>query len=165
MLKSCKYCGRIHEAAFICPHKQEALDRQRERANRKRGHYTQGDKYRTTRKWRDVRNYVIHRDRRLCLCCLAELEGTETRYNTEDLSVHHITPIKEDYNRKNDETNLITVCRYHHEMCEAGAIPRDKQRQLAAWSAEGFIDLSDRMKEYELTADAGTGDGGQGAAV
>ena len=148
MLKSCQYCGRIHDAGLICPQKQDALDRHRARVNSKRGHYTKGDKYRKTRKWREMRDYILHRDRRLCLCCLAELDGTETRYNTADLSVHHIIPIKEDYDRKNDETNLITVCRLQHEMCEAGTIPREQQRLLALWSEEGHIDLSDRLKAY-----------------
>lgn len=66
----------------------------------------------------------------MCLCCLAELPGTLKKYNTEDLAVHHIIPIEEDYAQRMDGANLITVCRRHHEMCEAGVISRETQQDL-----------------------------------
>lgn len=67
----------------------------------------------------------------MCVCCAHNLKGTLDVLNTEDLSVHHITPIEEDYDLRLDDTNLITVCGMHHEMCEAGKIGREVQRQLA----------------------------------
>ena len=66
----------------------------------------------------------------MCVCCNAQLVGTINRYNTQNLSVHHIVPIEEDYNRRLDDDNLITVCDVHHELCEAGEIKRDQQREL-----------------------------------
>lgn len=68
-----------------------------------------------------------------------ELPGTQTKYETRDLSVHHIVPLAEDFERRLDETNLLTVCSYHHEACEAGAIDRETQRQLAEKSIDGTI--------------------------
>ena len=41
-----------------------------------------------------------------------------------DLSVHHIVPLKVDYDRRLDNDNLITLCRYHHEAAERGYISR-----------------------------------------
>jgi hypothetical protein len=70
----------------------------------------------------------------MCLCCKAGLAGTIRRYNTEQLSVHHIVPIEEDATRRLDGSNLITVCALHHEMCEAGIISRDTQRELVITS-------------------------------
>lgn len=66
----------------------------------------------------------------MCVCCAHNLEGTIETLNTEGLSVHHIIPIEEDYDLRLDDENLITVCEVHHEMCEAGKIDRDVQRQL-----------------------------------
>ena len=67
----------------------------------------------------------------MCLCCKAGLKGTVDRYNTKDLSVHHIIPVEEDYSKRMDGNNLITVCSMHHEMCEAGIIDRETQHTLA----------------------------------
>ena len=47
-----------------------------------------------------------------------------------ELSVHHNIPINENYNRRLDNDNLITVCSYHHEMCESGEIPREAVQRI-----------------------------------
>jgi len=39
--------------------------------------------------------------------------------------VHHVVPIEEDYDRRLDDDNLITLCAVHHDMAESGAIPRE----------------------------------------
>ena len=50
--------------------------------------------------------------------------GCIYRYTYKELEVHHIVPIEEDYSKRLDETNLITLCRYHHELAEKNTIPR-----------------------------------------
>lgn len=35
-------------------------------------------------------------------------------------------PIKEDYELRLEDSNLITVCEYHHELAEQGTIPREE---------------------------------------
>lgn len=149
MLRSCPYCGRIHEMALICEKKQEALDKREAARNKKR---TDGAdvRFRNSSRWRQIRDLVYHRDRCLCLCCMAELEGTDVKYNTEGLSVHHIVPLREDLTRGADTSNLITVCRTHHEMCEEGAIPRAIQVKLAQLSEQGIIEMSGALKEFAL---------------
>ena len=140
MLKTCVYCGRIHDASVVCPQKGKALERQeqiKDRARKDRG--SREDKFRHTGDWKKMREHILHRDRRLCLCCLAGIDETETRYETRDLSVHHIVPLKEDYSKRLDEDNLITLCGYHHEQCESGAVGRDKQRELIEKSINGTL--------------------------
>lgn len=66
------------------------------------------------------------------------LIGTTRQLNTYDLSVHHIVPIEEDYQLRLSNENLITLCSVHHEMCEAGEITRDNQRQLVRESIKNF---------------------------
>ena len=115
MLKSCQYCGRIHNSKYIC----------KEKASRKK-QITEADKFRWTSKWQKKREEIKKRDLYLCQICIRELYNTVTKYNTEDLSVHHNIPINEDYNKRLDNYNLLTVCGYHHEMCESGKIPREE---------------------------------------
>ena len=39
-------------------------------------------------------------------------------------------PIEEDYNKRLDDNNLITLCRYHHKMAETGEIPREELQEM-----------------------------------
>jgi len=125
MLKSCQYCGKIHDSKIICKPKKEAEEK-RWGARKKTGALS----FRKTYAWTNISRRVRDRDKNMCLCCLAELPGTLKKYNTEDLAVHHIIPIEEDYAQRMDGANLITVCSRHHEMCEAGAISRETQQDL-----------------------------------
>lgn len=119
MLKSCSYCGRIHDSKYIC--KEKPI---------KKKTITEADKFRWTRIWQKKREEIKKRDLYLCQICIRELYGTVNKYNTKDLSVHHNTPIKEDYNKRLDNDNLLTVCDHHHEMCERGEIPRDEVQKI-----------------------------------
>lgn len=133
MLKSCKYCGRVHEASYKCPPKAAAeADRQNRRGD------TAARAFRKSARWTNKSRQVRERDHWMCLCCKAKLYisveadsiDSIKDINTHDLSVHHIVPIEEEYNLRLDETNLITVCAMHHELCEAGTITREEQKKL-----------------------------------
>ena len=39
-------------------------------------------------------------------------------YNYIDVSVHHIIKVKDDEDLIFESSNLITLCRYHHELVE-----------------------------------------------
>lgn len=119
MLRSCQYCGRIHDSKFICSKKPK-----------KQRQVTEVDKFRWTSIWQKKREEIKKRDLRLCQICIRELYNTKTKYNTEDLEVHHNTPINEDYNKRLNNDNLLTVCHYHHELCENGKIPREEVQQI-----------------------------------
>ena len=129
MLKSCQYCGRIHDANSVCEQKKQAEEKRWK--NRKN---TQALQFRRSNSWTNKSLTIRERDKYICLCCKAMLPGTVDQYNTRDLSVHHIVPIEEDYGKRLDEDNLITTCGVHHEMCESGEITRDQQRALARGS-------------------------------
>lgn len=77
----------------------------------------------------------------MCLCCQAGLEKTYKKFNIEELDVHHIIPIEEDFNLRLSDDNLITICKVHHEMCEAGIISREQQMSLLSKTSEdvGFL--------------------------
>ena len=119
MLKSCRYCGKIHDSKYICSKKPK-----REKQ------ISEADKFRWTKQWQYKREEIKKRDLYLCQICIRELYNTEKKYNTEELSVHHNIPLAEDYNKRLDNDNALTVCSYHHEMCEIGEISREEVQQI-----------------------------------
>lgn len=126
MLKSCSYCGRIHDSKKSCRQKRDA---EQERWNKRKA--TKALAFRRTNAWKDKSMEVRKRQHYMCVCCTHNLEGTTNMLNTKDLSVHHIVPVEENYDLRLDNENLITVCNMHHEMCEAGKIGRGIQKQIA----------------------------------
>lgn len=129
MLKSCSYCGKIHAKNFVCREKKQ---RDEKRWQKKRE--TNASIFRCSSTWTRASLRIRARDKHMCLCCKANLPGTVRKYNTKNLSVHHIIPVEEDYSQRLAGENLISVCSVHHEMCESGAIDRSVQRELAAVS-------------------------------
>ena len=107
-LKSCKYCGRIHKKDFICPMKPKS----------NKYKTSEADKFRWTKAWQRKREEVKRRDKFLCQICIRKLYNTIKKYNYNDLEVHHIVPIKEDYELRLEDSNLITLCEYHHELAD-----------------------------------------------
>lgn len=113
MKKACPYCGKIHDIKYTCqkkPQRQKKSD-------------PKIDAFRSSTEWKRMREQVKQRDRYLCQACYNNFSGTLSKYNTEDLSVHHIRPLRTDFELRLDPENLITLCQYHHELAERGAIP------------------------------------------
>ena len=136
VLTSCQYCGRIHEKKYICDKKRKA---QEERWKKKRE--TKAFRFRKSYEWTQKSREIRERDHYMCLCCQAGLEKTYKKFTTEELDVHHIIPIEEDFNLRLSDDNLITICKVHHEMCEAGIISREQQMSLLSKTSEdvGFL--------------------------
>ena len=113
MYKTCKMCG-IVPADHICPY----------RKSRQKSGDRQSDRFRKTKGWTDKSIEIRQRDRYLCQLCLRNKYNTLSFLNYKTVEVHHITPINEDYNRRLDNNNLISLCSYHHKMADKGQIPR-----------------------------------------
>ena len=122
MLKVCPYCGRIHRRGEICPRKPI---RERRQENSKLS------RFRNTNSWRRKAKAILDRDCHLCRACLAKLPGTIRQYNSERLSVHHIVPLSEDFERRLDDGNLITLCDSHHKQADSGKIKRAVLSEMA----------------------------------
>jgi 5-methylcytosine-specific restriction protein A len=120
MLKSCSYCGSIHERNYKCSEKPNR--------NYKVTHV---DKFRWTKAWQNKRKYIREdRDKHLCQICIRELYNTQIKYNFTDIQVHHIVPIAEDYSKRLDDNCLLSLCSYHHRMAEDGEISRDELLEI-----------------------------------
>lgn len=113
MLRSCSTCGRIHDSGIKCRRYQPPR-------------ISAADRFRSSKAWQDARNAARERDMNLCRVCRSLGEIT-----TDDLSVHHIVPLEEDFALRDDMDNLITLCGVHHEEAERGDISRSKLRDLA----------------------------------
>ena len=116
MLKTCKYCGIVPEN-HVCPHKKPRTTYLR--------NGEAGD-FRKTYKWTKKSEEIRERDKYLCQVCIRNLYNTTNIINYRKLEVHHIVPINEDYDKRLDDENLITLCSKHHKMADAGEIPREE---------------------------------------
>ena len=61
----------------------------------------------------------------MCQYCLKQ-----GRYTFNGLSVHHITPINEAYDKRLDDDNLITLCDEHHKAAERGEISKKELYEI-----------------------------------
>lgn len=125
MYKSCSVCGRVHRVGKRCPYKKY-----------KRRDSKDEDCFRSSAAWKRKREQIKQRDLYLCRMCLAQSEGlSRNKINVDNLSVHHIEPLHENWERRLDDENLITLCPRHHEMAECGHIKRDYLHALAHMNA------------------------------
>jgi 5-methylcytosine-specific restriction endonuclease McrA len=128
MLKTCTYCGRIHDRKYTCPQKAASLER---RANRRRK-YSDQDRLRNTNAWKKKSLHIRERDQYLCQACLNGIGYTKSRrIETENLQVHHIIPLKTDRNEALNNENLITLCETCHELAEQGKISSERLVEIA----------------------------------
>lgn len=119
MMKTCSKCGIVTED-HKCPH----------RKTRSKTRDSQADKFRKTKAWIDKSKEIRTRDRYLCKVCINNLYNTINTYNYDKLEVHHIVPIHEDYDKRLDNDNLITLCNYHHRLAEHGEIAKEDLYRL-----------------------------------
>ncbi len=105
MLYACSRCGRIHERGQ-CPKAQEKFRyKSKER--------TDVERFRSSAAWQRKQKEILQRDKYLCKMCLSK--GI---INNQNLSVHHIIPIRENDKLKLENNNLITLCSMDHALVE-----------------------------------------------
>ena len=119
MMKTCSVCGRIHDFNKVC---------KRQKPKKK----SESNKFRKSYEWTQKSKQIRERDKNLCQVCITGKYDTSYRYTYKELEVHHIIPIEEEYSLRLDSNNLITLCRYHHEMAEKGEIPRQELLKIVA---------------------------------
>ena len=81
----------------------------------------------------------------ICQVCLRDKYDTDFKYNYEGLEVHHIIPLEEDYSRRLDSENLITLCNMHHRMAEEVIIEREYLQKIV----QEYYDTPRGKKEKE----------------
>lgn len=128
MKKSCRYCGGAHKIGETCP---KAPPKWGQHSNYyKRS--SEASKFRSTNAWTLKAERIKIRDLYLCRMCIKE-----GRITNRDLSVHHIIPLQEDFDKRLDDSNLITLCERHHRMAERGKIQRTELLELVCNTPRG----------------------------
>jgi 5-methylcytosine-specific restriction enzyme A len=115
MLKSCSYCGGVHDRNHQCSSKPKRTKK-----------VTHVDRFRWTKVWQRKRKHINKRDKHLCQVCIRERHNTQLKYNFTNIEVHHIVPIVVDWDRRLDDDNLICLCSFHHHMAEHGEISSEE---------------------------------------
>ncbi|UED79613.1 HNH endonuclease [Lysinibacillus sp. CD3-6] len=127
MKRSCSYCGGIHERSHVCSSKPK-----------KQKEVTYIDRFRRARAWRNKSLYIRERDNNLCQICLRLRYNTTQQYTFDGIEVHHIEPVVSAWDRRLDDSNLITLCREHHEQAEDGTIPQYELEAIAYENNEKY---------------------------
>lgn len=117
MKKLCPVCNEIVEGTH-----NHKLQRQ---YNNKYKRISQADRFRNTQAWQKKRKYIYERDRGMCRVCI-----NNGKYNFKNISVHHIEPLAEHYDKRLDDNNLICLCSICHELAESGAISAEYLKKL-----------------------------------
>lgn len=115
----CTICRRIHEGRCKPVRRYSGVRN------------SEADKFRNSRVWKRKAAAILDRDYHCCRVCFSA--GVVC---SNDLSVHHIIPLAADFDKRLDDDNLITLCRYHHEQAERGSIPGARLRDLVQ---EGMV--------------------------
>lgn len=129
MLKTCVYCGRLHDSKTVCEQKP------------KRGIYSRSEKlckFRNSSKWKRKREEIKKRDKNICIYCFFDKKSSK-KFNAVNLSVHHIDGLEEAYEKRLDNNNLVTLCRYHHELADAGKITKSELIELLKSTPRGAL--------------------------
>jgi len=73
---------------------------------------------------------IRRRDSGIDQAAINGLDG-EPYIETKGLSVHHIIPLKDDWNKRLDNYNLITLSAKTHDLAEKGLISKEELLKIA----------------------------------
>lgn len=118
MLKACPYCSGIHPKGYVCPKKP---------LRKKNNDITT---FRSSKQWQRKREHIRRRDSYMCRLCAVGYGGEPIKYNP-NVSVHHIEPLAEAWDKRLEDDNLICLCSHHHELAESGRIDKELLKKLA----------------------------------
>lgn len=97
-LKACPYCGKIHKGD--CPKRPKDYHVKQDKIR----------KFRKSREWVKMREYILERDN---YCCQISLQKGKI-VSEKGLHVHHIIPISNNWDLRLDPRNLITLSPEEH---------------------------------------------------
>lgn len=121
MQRSCPYCGRVVPYDHKCDMAPARKWKQKDNKITRFHH---------SRAWTDKSRDIRARDNGIDQAAIHGLDGEPYIY-THELSVHHIIPLSEDFDRRLDDYNLITLSKKTHELAEKGLIRREDLLAIA----------------------------------
>ena len=124
MKRICPTCGGIHEIGQECA---EQKRRRQEWLRNHGGYKREHDKLRSTYAWTQKAAQVKAEANWLCERC-----RRRGRYIHKDIEVHHIEKLADRPDLLLDDANLVVLCQSCHKAADAGEIPKDELRAIAA---------------------------------
>ena len=115
MLRSCQWCGKVHDSRIDCGHRPKKIF---QRSADEMGRYTSA--------WIRKSHDIKERSKWLCAICLDE--GVLTY---DGLETHHIIKIVDRPDLLLEDSNLICLCSRHHREADRGEIEPERLRRLA----------------------------------
>lgn len=111
-LKPCSYlrCPNLTRERYCEEHKPNIIE-DKSVANKQYDQYKrdkQSTSFYKSKQWKELRDYIFHKQHGLCQVCLKD-----NRLVSGDV-VDHITPIKLDWSKRLDESNLQVLCHRCH---------------------------------------------------
>lgn len=122
MKKACSYCGKVHNTNYICNSKKDKFIK---------GRSSKADKFRSSSAWQHKRSEIKKRDLYLCQVCMRSVGLNINPYSNKIISVHHIIGLQQNFNKRLDDDNLITLCEYHHKLADMGKISVEELLKVA----------------------------------
>lgn len=114
--KTCPKCGQVidfsQKYCDKCQQEYETKQKEKQKRYDSEIRYKRDKKYHdfyNSPEWERIRQAAIARDHALCQDCLKEHRITP--YDT----VHHIDPIKSEWNKRLDLDNLVCLCESCHQ--------------------------------------------------
>ena len=120
-LKTCTYCRKIHDSSVKCGGKKDYY-------RKKNGRYSKDKDYISfikSKEWRNKSVEIKILDSYCCLMCKS-LGLTSPSY----LEVHHILKVRNNFEKRLDNNNLITLCVFHHKQADANTISSSELYEL-----------------------------------
>lgn len=105
--KICAQCGKIinYNGGGMC---EACLKRYKHRGGEKRDPKIK--EFRNSQSWLNKREHILARDNYCCQICKQEgriVPATD---------VHHIVYLSQDFSKRLDDDNLVSLCKQHHKM-------------------------------------------------
>lgn len=120
-LKTCTYCHKIHDSSVKCGGKKDYY-------REKNGRYSKDKDYISfikSKEWRNKSVEIKLLDSYCCLLCKS-LDLTSPTY----LEVHHISKVRNNFEKRLDNDNLITLCVFHHKQADSNNISSSELCEL-----------------------------------
>ena len=122
----CNYCNKIHDKYYECSnkiiHNENKNRRNRNKYRKNKSEYLKTyDKFYSSSTWQDIRRQALLRDKGLCRVCLSKDILTLAD------EVHHIEKLRDNWDKRTDIGNLISVCKQCHIKIESKDASEVKQ--------------------------------------
>lgn len=120
-LKTCTYCRKIHDSSVKCGGKKDYYREKNSRYSKDKDYIS----FIKSKEWRNKSVEIKILDSYCCLMCKSLGLASPTY-----LEVHHISKVRNNFEKRLDNDNLITLCVFHHKQADDNTISSSELYEL-----------------------------------